>query len=179
MQCFPDNMLNSELVQMMQEDQKHRRNLSLIRKEDGVTKNMIDSVWNEIEIVDEQNTYRLKEIIEEQDKWPGFSLVGIQGSRSAWLIVQHSNKEFMEYCVPLLKDAIDIEDAFSVHYAYLIDRVLVTRGEKQLYGTRYTRGNIYDKSYWQIEDVDNLNARRELIKLPPLDILDVKLKMKE
>ncbi len=43
----------------------------------------------EMQQVHEQNAKRLDEIVTEHG-WPGVSVVGLEGSRAAWLIAQHA-----------------------------------------------------------------------------------------
>lgn len=176
LKCFKDTSLNKELIQMQKTDQEQRGKLNNLRKDYNgrLPKNVYDSIWIIIKKVDSLHTNRLMEIINKYG-WPGFSLIGPAGSYATWLIIQHSNKQFMEYCLPLLKDAILKKDAFSANYAYLLDRVLIAKKQNQIYGTQYTT----DNTYWPIEDIDNLNNRREQMKLTPLNIEEIKLKLKK
>lgn len=55
-----------------------------------------ESYHPRIQTLHEQNASRLKEIISAH-VWPGVSLVGSEGAKAAWLVVQHSvsDPEFM------------------------------------------------------------------------------------
>lgn len=53
-----------------------------------------------------------------------------------WLIIQHSNHKFRERYFPILKDAERNGLISSANMATMEDRILLGRGEKQLYGTQ-------------------------------------------
>src|SRR5262249_16441698 len=57
--------------------------------------------------VHERNTAQLKEIIAAHG-WPGRSLVGEDGSQSAWFIVQHSigDPPFQRSCATAIEQAV-------------------------------------------------------------------------
>ena len=69
--------------------------------------------------------------------WPGHRLVGEAGTHAAWLLAQHAPPELQEQWLPLLQDAVARGDASAVDLAYLMDRVLMHRGESQIHGTQY------------------------------------------
>jgi hypothetical protein len=118
--------LRAELMEMFRIDQAARRGESLPELE-GRGMGDVDAV----------HTARMREIIAEHG-WPTESLVGEDGARSAWLLVQHADAqpEFQRECLELMKAAGDGEvDAVDV--AYLTDRVLVNEGKKQIYGTQF------------------------------------------
>ena len=65
------------------------------------------------------------------------------------------------YCLPLLKEAVDKNQANPSKYAYLYDRVQVAKGEKQLYATQSTTNNGLKTGFFQpIEDESNVQNRR-------------------
>jgi hypothetical protein len=105
---------------------------------------------------------RLAEIFDEHG-WPGWRLVGEDGSTAAWVIVQHADLdvEFQRRGLALLEDAVAAGDASPGDLAYLVDRVRVADGLPQVYGTQWTPD---DDGVWQprtpIEDEANVDARR-------------------
>jgi hypothetical protein len=122
--------------------------------------------WERIvEPVDHANTARLREIVAEHG-WPGRRLVGEEAAHAAWLLAQHAPPQFQEQCLPLLEDAVAQDDASPVDLAYLRDRVLMHRGEPQIYGTQYL---IKDGALtlWTVQDPAGLDARRAALGLEP------------
>ena len=111
---------------------------------------------------------RLDEIIAEHG-WPGISLVGFNGMGQAWLLAQHGNQEFLEKVLPLMYEAVLRLELDEHLYATSLDRVLVRRGQKQMYGTQFT--NIADDKcdVLPIEDPENVDERRRRAGLPPVN----------
>jgi hypothetical protein len=122
--------------------------------------------WEElVEPVDRANTARLREIVAEHG-WPGHQLVGEEAAHAAWLLAQHAPSSLQEQCLALLEDAVARGDASAADLAYLQDRVLLHRGEPQIYGTQYL---IKDGvlTLWKVQDPEGLDERRAALGLEP------------
>jgi len=122
-----------------------------------------------IKKVHEKNNLRIKDII-AQHGGPGFGSVGRDGAKAAWLIVQHAvlDTEFMNKCIPLLKEAVTHNEAEGWYFAYLQDRVLTMSGKPQIYGTQHdidADGVAYPLPINEPERVDVL---RNEVGLEPL-----------
>ncbi len=145
--------LRAELLEMSRIDQAARRGIALPELE-GLS--MMD--------VDATHTARMKEIVAEYG-WPGESLVGEDGARSAWLLVQHADMQpaFQRECLDLMTAAPE-GDVSPLDLAYLTDRVLVNEGQKQIYGTQFhmVDGQSVPRP---IEDEANIEARRAAVGL--------------
>lgn len=100
-----DQGLADELVGMMAEDQRMLHQLF----DSGELPS--DSYHPRMKALHEKNALRLKEMIGSYG-WPGISLVGEEGAKAAWLVVQHSvsDPEFMAQCVGLFEEAVARED---------------------------------------------------------------------
>jgi hypothetical protein len=161
-QSVPLPEIAKEIKKMRDADQKNRIKWSkMVRKgKDGSEK--FTDFTREIIAVDRKNTARMREIIAEHG-WPSYDLVGKGPSNNAWLIVQHSDRNplFQAKCLPLLKEAVDKGQANPSNYAYLYDRVQVSKGEKQLYATQSSTNNGLNKGqFYAIEDESNVQIRR-------------------
>ena len=117
--------------------------------------------------VDARNTARMMEIVEEFG-WPTSSLVGRDGARAAWLLVQHAD------CDPVFqRECLERMQSFGTHevspgdVAYLTDRVLVNEGKPQVYGTQFQEVNGHPKPR-PIEDPDSVDVRRAGVGLGTL-----------
>jgi hypothetical protein len=116
---------------------------------------------------DSQNVIWLKEVVTKHG-WPSKSLVGGQGAKDAWILVQHAvtDRDFQQKCLDLMKtqpkDEVDPRDT-----AYLTDRVLIGTGKRQLYGTQviFKDGKFVPNP---IEDADQVDERRKAIGMEPL-----------
>ena len=116
--------------------------------------------------VDRDNTTWLREVI-RQHGWPGCELVGEAGALAAFLLAQHAPPDVQEECLPLLEEAVARGDASPVHLAYLLDRVLMHRGEPQVYGTQYHGVGNGPLEMWAVRDPAGLDERRAALGLEP------------
>jgi hypothetical protein len=148
--------LRTELLARADRDQTARKSLPPAQR---------DARWEQvIAPVDRANTARMREIVAEYG-WPGYALAGTDGAHAAWLLVQHAPDDFQEECLPLLENAVARGDAAPRDLAYLTDRVLMQRGEPQVYGTQYliVDGRL---NLWTVRDPDRLDQRRAALGLP-------------
>lgn len=116
---------------------------------------------------DKENTDRLGKIVERYG-WPSHTLVGKDGARAAWLLVQHADlsPRFQRKCLDLMVQ-LPSDEISQKDVAYLTDRVLLAEGKKQVYGTQLT----WVDGKWKprpMEDEANVDKRRAGVGLPPL-----------
>ena len=156
-----DEDLSAELLDRCGRDQAARMSL---RPGLAMAEWMAD--WESVVApVDRDNTARLRDIVARYG-WPGRRLVGEAGAHAAWLLAQHAPPDLQEQCLPLLQDAVAQGDASPADLAYLTDRVLMHRGEAQIYGTQYveTDGAL---ELWAVRDRSGLDQRRAELGLEP------------
>ncbi|MDP6553103.1 MAG: hypothetical protein QGF59_18540 [Pirellulaceae bacterium] len=167
--------LRVELLARMKIDQDARFKMIKWAQENDISLGSKSAVLNlsapvitDLLKIDKENRKWLDEVIKEHG-WPGRSLVGVDGSHAAWLLVQHADhdRQFQKRCLTLMQEAAEGEVA-SVDIAYLVDRVRVGEGKKQLYGTQTKQVD----GRWIVQDVedpDNLDTRRKKMGMPPID----------
>ena len=101
--------------------------------------------------------------------WPKQSVVGVDAADAAFLIVQHAvhDSAFQARMLVQLSEAARAKEASPQNVALLTDRLMVRRGQRQLYGTQASlrEGRIVLDP---ISDSINVDARRAQIGLPPL-----------
>jgi hypothetical protein len=86
--------------------------------------------------------------------------------RAAWLLAQHAAPDFQEECLRLLEDAVARDDASRRDLAYLMGRVLMHRGQSQIYGTQYLeRDGIL--AFWTVREPGAFDDRRAALGLAP------------
>ncbi|HBX16411.1 MAG: hypothetical protein UU69_C0032G0004 [Candidatus Magasanikbacteria bacterium GW2011_GWA2_41_55] len=144
-------IITSEIQQMAREDQDAR-----IAGDASVTI-----------AVDQKNKERLQIII-KQIGWPSKLKVGEDAAHAAWILVQHADEDlsFQRLCLDLMraekKDEVAQEDI-----AYLDDRIRVSEGQLQLYGTQWKVDK--EKGYIPetIDDPENLDQRRADMGMEP------------
>src|SRR5689334_12841618 len=122
--------LRRELLSRVQQDQAIRN--ELIKK--GI-EYPDAALLARMKTIDSENTGRMKEII-KQYGWPGPNLVGDDGTEAAFLLVQHADHEFQKQVLPLVREAYHSHKLSGQDYALLLDRVLVSEGKLQVYGTQ-------------------------------------------
>lgn len=128
---------------------------------------VFNSLKQRLEDADRQNLIWFKDVVAKHG-WPSKSLVGGQGAKDAWILVQHADTDrvFQQKCLDqmkaLPKDEVDQRDT-----AYLTDRVLVGTGKKQLYGTQviFKDGKAAPNP---IKNPDQVDLRRKAMGLEPL-----------
>lgn len=121
----------------------------------------------EMQKVHMENANALNEIVEKEG-WPGISKVGLEGSRAAWLIAQHSictpdlQRKFLKH----LTEAEKRGDVPSKQVAWLTDRIRFNEGKAQVYGTVYD-WNEFGELTCEIESPEKIDQLRESVGLPP------------
>ncbi|ANM32317.1 hypothetical protein ABI59_16950 [Acidobacteria bacterium Mor1] len=127
----------------------------------GDEKADVEEAAANVDAVDQANTARIRRIVEEHG-WPTVAMVGSDGARAAWLLVQHADHEleFQQHSLELMASHAENDQADRIDVAYLTDRVRVNEGRPQLYGTQFYWAD--DKRVPQpIEDPDNVDERRK------------------
>lgn len=156
---FPN--LRRELLDMAAEDQAARTGApSPGGDPDGSPQSMMH--------VDRENTARMHEIVDEVG-WPTKRMVGADGTRAAWLLVQHADHDvaFQRRCLGLMQALQKEQEVYRIDAAYLTDRVLVNEGKPQIYGTQFhtVGGELQPRP---IQNPEQVEARRKELGLPTL-----------
>lgn len=112
---------------------------------------------------------RLWDILDDYESWPGRRLVGVDGEHAAWLVAQQEIEDvgLQRRCLELLEVAVACGDADPVHLAYLQDRVRMSDGREQLYGSQFVRDEQGRLVPWHMDDLGRVDARRARLGLPP------------
>jgi hypothetical protein len=158
--------LSKKLTLIHTADQEKRKQLDPISKQYGYYSAEYKDLWKTINYLDSLNQISVFAWL-DQYGWLGKKEVGNQGCKTVFLVIQHSDLKSQEKYLPLMREAVRENNASRSDFAMLEDRVLLGQGKKQLYGTQQMID--YDtglRSYRPIEDIDNLNQRRQEMGLP-------------
>jgi hypothetical protein len=119
--------------------------------------------------VDDENANWLEKIVNEVG-WPGLSLVGHEGAHAAWMLAQHADRHpaFQRRCQALMQEAVARGEASPADLAHLTDRVLLTQGKQQIFGTQTT---ARDRRFvaCRLRDPDRVDELRASVGLEPLE----------
>lgn len=168
--------LRAELLEMVKLDQECRTKGTDMSLPEEERQSWIDRAGP----ADRAHTARMKQIV-ARFGWPTRSLVGEDGARAAFLLVQHADHDpgFQESCLPLLEEGAARGEVKRSSLAYLTDRVRGRQNRPQLYGTQYSVRTLADGSVALresggveymlplVEDVDRLDDRRTAAGLGP------------
>jgi len=153
-----DQDLMMEISKMIKNDQKARKPIF------GSSKKM--------KKVDSYNFKRLLEIIKENDKWPGFSVIGENTPKGKYdvtgnitLMLLHFKKKQIEELKPFMLKAVLEGEMYPYHYARVIDYTIgLPKKSCQIFGT-YLDGGILIK----ICDCNKAEEKRKKIGFESLE----------
>jgi hypothetical protein len=149
--------LRKEILALRDEDQKAR--FAWIAKQDD------KKLAADVEAIDRKTTMRMHEVIAKYG-WPGKSLVGEDGANSAWLLVQHADKDLalQKDVLARMEPMVKTEEVSAIDYGYLWDRIAVAEHRPQRYGTQFNE----KQEPQPIEDEAHIDERRASIGLPSM-----------
>ncbi|HTJ72685.1 MAG TPA: DUF6624 domain-containing protein [Actinospica sp.] len=119
----------------------------------------------------EENTEFLRNLI-ALPGWPTTRRFGEYAQAAAgWLLAFSARIDpgFQRRCLLLLAQLLETGEVEGDFYGFTVDRVLVSQGRRQLYGTQ-VHGDHPRLRSDEVEDPLRLNARRTQIGLEPLEI---------
>jgi|688.fasta_scaffold01060_31 hypothetical protein len=168
-----------ELIKRERLDQQARKDLIDFLKTTGfaqLPKPITDTILlarmkevsDRLVAIDDDNLKYMKPMVEKHG-WLSKTLVGTDGAKAAWLMLQHSDKdrEFQKQCLEVMKKLpqgeVDPKDI-----AYLTDRVLVGEGKEQLYGTQLRTNAKGELEIAPLFEPGGVDERRQRMGLGPL-----------
>lgn len=125
-------------------------------------------VSEKLTLIDDDNMQFLKASVKKHG-WLSKSLVGTDGAKASWLMLQHCDKdrEFQKQCLDVMKKLppgeVDPKDI-----AYLTDRVLVGEGQQQVYGTQMRTNEKGELELAPLVEPESVDERRKRMGLGPL-----------
>jgi len=156
----PNKKLREQLLKLAEKDQQRLRNiLGETRKSDDLLKEMRTNR--------EKNTLSLCPIVKEYG-WPTTAVVGKDGVAAALLLLKNSSSFALQAdLLPVIVAAVKIGEIPKAVFAGYFDRLRVSAGLKQLFGTQATISGGFLVLY-PIETEKYVDARRAQYDLPPL-----------
>lgn len=166
------NTIDSIIVQREQERGKYRPyidSLSVMAKNDISIR---CEAWSEerdkkMSIIDSVNTMKLKCLIQKYG-FPTWRLVGRSASEQAWLIAQHSDKQFIAKFIKSYRAAAKENNADKRHLALMEDRVRMNDRRPQIYGTQLAGFSKESIGFYPIGNIKEIDYRRQSVGLEPI-----------
>ncbi|HKR07057.1 MAG TPA: DUF6624 domain-containing protein, partial [Bacteroidia bacterium] len=166
-----DSLMADSLQRMADKDKSARQKVGTAFKKYGKDSPQWKKAWGNMQDADKKHNAALKNILARYNTYPSADKVGEEGSHNFWMLVLHQDADtaLQEQVVAWMKIPVDQGTASPNDYAYLVDRILVNAGKKQMYGTQCYYDNE-KKMYLPhplLEPADTDERRKEM-QLPPL-----------
>lgn len=160
--------MQSELAEIREADQGVRQKVQAVMEQYGYKSPQMDSLNRQMQRIDAQNLPRVTALIDRYG-WPGRSLVGDDGSTTAFLVIQHSDLATMQKYVPLMRAAAAKGELSHANLALVEDRILTYQHKPQRYGSQLqTNPQTSKLEFLPIEDEAHVDARRASMGLGPI-----------
>ncbi|MDN3581351.1 DUF6624 domain-containing protein [Mucilaginibacter flavus] len=164
-----DTALASQILAMYKTDQFWRVEFMKTQRKEksNYDAETIQDNWSKADSI---NEVKAKAIINKYG-YPGYSKVGERASDDFWAIIQHCDDDipFQERVLALLKKEVAKNNANKEKYAYLVDRVLVNKNQKQIYGTQLSRDDKTRKfKPFPLKYPKSVDRLRKQVGLEPL-----------
>jgi hypothetical protein len=158
-----DKPLMAELDTIFKADQY------LIQQNNGQILNSDElQAWNrKYHVADSVNISKVSDILSRYG-WPGEEIIGWAGNSTLWAVIQHSTLENQEKYLPVMREAVKNGKARPAQLALLEDRILVSKGKEQIYGSQARTDSLGVFKLCPIKDEQNVNKRRFSAGLGPL-----------
>jgi hypothetical protein len=160
-----DKPLVAMLDTIYQEDQKYRPQIESIGLKYGWESEEIKAHVKIINEKDSINLIKVKKILDDRG-WLGADVIGNQGNSTLFLVIQHANIETQERYLPMMREAVSKGNAIANDLALLEDRIAITKGEGQIYGSQVGLDQETGEYYvLPLIDPDNVDKRRAEVGL--------------
>jgi hypothetical protein len=122
------------------------------------------------ELMNKKDSINLVEIEKILNKhgWLGADVIGEQGNKTLFLVIQHSDLETQLKYLPMMREALKKGNAKGKDFALLEDRVAMKQGNRQIYGSQIKIDG--DEFYvYPIIEPEKVNERRTEVGLEPME----------
>ncbi|MBW1294064.1 DUF6624 domain-containing protein [Aquimarina litoralis] len=167
-----DNKIKEDLKEQLQvlfmKDQLFRKLYLQAEEKFGKESEEMEYFW---EVVEKQDKLLEKEVsaIIDAYGWLGISDVGRLGNTTLWAVLQHGSIAAKQKYAPLLKASVLKKESQAIHYARLIDRMLINSNKPQLYGTQFNYDTKGDPFFLPVKHPEYINKRRKELGLTSIE----------
>lgn len=164
-----DKSLMAQLDSIHKLDQHYRQQMSKIEKKYGAQSEEFITLLLQIEETDSLILIEVEKILDEHG-WLGADVIGEQGNKTLFLVIQHSDLETQLKYLPMMREAVQLGNARKIDFALFEDRIAMRQGKRQIYGSQisknYDTGEIY---VWPLIEPEKVNERRAEVGLGPIE----------
>lgn len=164
-------VLKNELLNIYRSDQLYRAEMAKVKPTDL----KIVALVHKQDSVDAINLKRVIVILDSTG-YPKRQEYGDSAGLASFFVIQHADTKYQEKYLPLFEQAAKDKEMDWKNVVYMIDRVRLENGQKQLYGTQIqpvkdsVTGYLTDKAVIApIEDEENVNERRAKVGLGTIE----------
>ncbi len=120
--------------------------------------------------LDGNNQLFLDSLLSAHGKWPGYAEVGRSGESAAALIAIHAEDTlFQKHALALMEVELDKGNIYFGNYALLLDKVMMSRESKQVFGTQVFYDPTSRKAIpHELKFPEMVDTLRELFECVPL-----------
>jgi hypothetical protein len=155
-----DKKLVAQLDEIYFDDQSARNQIRTKEEKYGRGSKEMDAFWQTILKKDSINLIKVSTILDDRG-WPDKSIIGKRGTSTLFLVIQHADHETKEKYLPMIEEAVKKDNLPKRQYAMFYDRLVLNRGERQVYGTQLANNNETKESYvLPLSDPKNVDKRR-------------------
>jgi hypothetical protein len=125
------------------------------------------AIWSQIGPIDRENQALLLQMVPEEGWFP-ISRYGVEGAMAAFLIVQHADQSLWRRFLPTIEAMVKTGEAQGPAYALMYDRLALSEGRPQRYGSQMQCSNGQYVVMEPVEDAALIDERRSSVGLPTL-----------
>ena len=168
---LPPPTTDSEtLIRMAQLEQAPRLALSeldLSTLSEADKQRMWADIWGQIGPIDRQNQMLLLQMLPAEGWFP-ISRYGREAANAAFLIVQHADQSLWRRFLPTIEAMVMTGEAEGPAYALMYDRLALSEGRAQRYGSQMRCSSGQYVVSEPVEDMATVDARRASVGLGTL-----------
>jgi len=164
--------LNKPLIALLDSvykaDQDPRSQIDSVEKTYGLKSKERSDLFVSMAKSDSSNLIIVLHILTKYG-WLGTDIVGENGNKTIWLVVQHADLQTQIKYLPQLRKSVEKGLSPPYYLALTEDRIALQQGKDQIYGSQYTHDLETGKySIYPIRDEAHVDERRKAMGMAPL-----------
>jgi hypothetical protein len=149
-------------------DQAYYKDITLAEQKTGKTSSVVLALWDLKKKLNGENQKELAKLLQEKG-WPKKSVVGAGCANTAFLIIQHAGLPLQQKYLPVIKDLCKAGEAGWQEYALMYDRIQVSSGKAQRYGSQVRYNSKTQQSeLFDLENPEKVDEWRKELGLQSL-----------